>query len=124
MVLMLSVGCDQVDSRLMGEWRTNSEFYSAKYRIHVENDSVRGEVLYYNDGTTMFESSESDRKFIFKHLTQEENKYVDAVSGATKTARGSEPQMWSISVVHDDTLAIGQKIGKQTRTEIWTRIKE
>lgn len=109
---------------MIGEWRTNSEFYSAKYKIHLENDSVRGEVLYYNDGTTIFEKSDSDRKFIFSHLLKEEGVYVDAVSGATKTSDNTNPQMWAIKIRHDDTLAIGQKIGKQTRTEIWTRIKE
>ena len=124
LILMAFVmaGCNEVDPRLMGEWKTTSEHYRARYSIHMESDSVRGEVIYYNDGTTVFNTSDDDRKFIFKHLMKDGEKYVDAISGATQKDKNSNPQMWTVEVRHSDTLAIGQKIGKQTRTEIWTRV--
>lgn len=124
LICLAIYGCSDVDDRLMGVWKTDSEFYSARYQIHLENDSIRGEVLHYNDGTTIFKKAENDRRFIFKHLIKEDDTFVDAVSGATSTTGASAPQMWSITIEHEDTLAIGQKIGRQTRTEIWTRIKD
>lgn len=115
------ISCSRNDTRLLGIWQTNSDFYQARYRIHLNNDSIKGEVIYYNDGTTVITEADSPKKYVFTYLKKEKDTFVDASSGATKT---ENPQMWSIRIKSDDTLLIGQQIGKQMRTEIWTRIKE
>jgi len=58
MFLLFSIACTQHADPIEGEWKLNSRFYSATYKITKESNQLNGLVLYYNDGTTKYKQTE------------------------------------------------------------------
>ena len=105
---------------LIGEWKTNSQFYSATYQIAEEGTGLNGLVLFYDDGTTEYVHKDTKPRYIFTGLKKNSNsQYVDGISGAT--TKNSTPKSIEIKRRSYDTLEVTTYMMKQSLTEIWTR---
>lgn len=107
----------KIDDRIFGEWNVQSNFYRATYRIEKQSSKIVGKVLYYNDDTTVLHETGTDKDIFLKNLKFKENKFVDAVSGATKTNK----KAITIEVKHKDTLEVTSYVMHKPLVEIWTR---
>ena len=113
--------CNDNEQLLYGKWQVISNYYKATYEIIKENDSIKAEVLYYNDGTTIIREKDAKTYYVFKDLKASEDLFVDAMSGATKT--DDSKKNIAIKIKHNDTLEVTQYIANKPLKEIWVRNK-
>jgi len=120
--LLLSTACNQHTDPIEGEWKLNSRFYSATYKIAKERNQLNGLVLYYNDGTTKYKHDGSSNYYFFTGLKkQANNHYIDGISGATSKNEISENI--EIKYKSTDTLEVTSQVLNKPLVEIWTRNK-
>ena len=115
--IILTACSTNIDQRVLGIWKTNSNYYKAVYKIEKSNQKITGKLLYYNDGTTVLHETGTDKDIFIKDLKYKNQCYVDAVSGATKTTT----QSYKIKVKHNDTLEVTTYIRNKPLIETWTR---
>ncbi|WP_299628228.1 hypothetical protein [uncultured Tenacibaculum sp.] len=115
--IILTACSTKIDQRVFGIWKTNSNYYKATYKIEKVNKKIIGKLLYYNDGTTVLHETKTKKDIFIKDLKYKNQCYVDAVSGATKTAT----QNYKIKVKHNDTLEVTTYIRNTPLIETWTR---
>lgn len=119
LLIMLISSCHKQDV-LVGEWKINSQFYSATYQIEEEGNGLNGLVLFYDDGTTTYVHEDAKPRYAFTGLKKNSgSQYVDGVSGAT--TKNSTPKSIEIKRRSHDTLEVTTYMMKQSLTEIWTR---
>lgn len=116
---VLIFGCSKKPQHLYGKWKLISSFYDATYNIIEQDDSIKAQILYYNDGTTQYAFDKKEPWYQFTNLKHKKNQYVDAIAGATKTGT----QGISIESVHKDTLEVTSYILHKPLVEKWYRIK-
>lgn len=117
-ILIFLVGCStKIDTRILGEWNVQSQFYRATFKIEKVSKKVIGKVLYYNDDTTILKETGTDKDIFLHNLTYKNDAFVDAIAGATITKN----ERISITVKHQDTLEFTQYILHKPVVEIWTR---
>ena len=105
---------------MIGIWKVDSKFYKATCKILEENDTVKGEVLYYNDNTTVYRSKKGQAKsYFFNNIKEKNGTYIDAISGATKTKNKNKTA--TLHLVSTDTLEITTYIMNKPLKEIWVR---
>ena len=121
-LIALIVSCTSNDSKLYGSWNVVSKYYKGTYKIFKENDSIKAKVLYYNDGTTIIRESNNENYYAFNNLKKQDEIYVDAISGATKT-NDVKPNI-ELNLSHPDTLDVTTYIRNKPLKEVWIRVKE
>lgn len=121
--VILLISCENKSKKLLGSWKTTSEFYNAIYRIVEKDGSIQGIVEYYDDGTTYYKHGEGEEyEYIFKNLNEEGGVFVDAVSGATQS--DSLPKEISIEIKSTDTLEVTTYIMNRPLRENWIKVKK
>ena len=116
-ILLLFACTAKIDNRIFGEWNVQSNYYRAIYKIEKQNGKIIGKVLYYNDDTTVLHETGTDKDIFLEDLKFKENKFIDAVSGATKTNK----EALTIEVKHKDTLKVTSYVMHKPSVEIWIR---
>jgi len=122
LLLLIMCSCSKTPTVLLGQWKVESKYYQATYAIIEDNDSIKAKVLYYNDGTTIVREKDQKDYYVFKNLKYTNNRYVDAVSGATKV-KEIQPSI-ELNPIHKDTLKITKYIRNKPLKEVWTRINK
>ncbi|MGH1388047.1 hypothetical protein [Kordia sp.] len=112
--------CTKKENPMIGIWKVNSRFYKATCEILEENDTVKGEVLYYNDNTTVYRSEKGQPKsYFFNNIKEKNGTYIDAVSGATKIENENKTAI--LHLLSKDTLEVTTYILNKPLKEIWIR---
>jgi len=120
--LFIFTACIQPTDQIEGNWKVNSAFYSADYKIIKERGKLSGLVLYYYDGTTKYKHDGSTNYYYFTGLKkQQNNSYIDGVSSAT--SKVETLKNIQIKYKHKDTLEVTTHLLNQPIVEIWTRNK-
>ena len=115
--------CSKSELSILGMWKVDSKYYKATCEILEEDGTLKGRVLYYNDGTTVYRNSNGDSiKYFFSNLKENEGVYIDAVSGATST-KSLENSTTSLKLLSKDTLEVISYIMHKPLKENWIRIK-
>ncbi len=114
-------GCDSSNDTILGTWRANERHYSATYSIIKENDAYNGVVLSYSDGTKSIKHNPYSPYYLFKNLKWEGEKYIDGISGATKSE--NQKSQFIISIQHKDTISVTSSLSGGERKENWVRVK-
>lgn len=106
--------------KLEGTWKVDDGFHVAVYEITSHADYYKGEVLYYNDGTTIY-SKKDESHYAFEHLTLDGKHYVelDGITGATKTEKPNPK--FTITPLNDSTLESKTYFNEDALTHIWRR---
>lgn len=119
-ILITFCSCNESTNDIHGTWTVDSKFYRATCNITETNDAVKGQVLYYNDDTTVYTYNEGEAKnYFFNNIKVKNGGYVDAISGATKTGE----QLVTLKLRHKDTLDITRYVMNKPLKETWIRIK-
>lgn len=114
------LSCKDKKNELLGTWSVNSKFYKAICFITETEERIKGQVLYYNDDTTVYNYEEGTTKnYFFNNIKEQKNEFVDAISGATKTGE----QQIKLKLRHKDTLEVTTYIVNKPLTETWIRIE-
>ncbi len=122
MFLMLAFSCVKKNNPIIGTWEVDSKFYKATCNIIEEDNSIKGQVLYYNDDTTVYKYEEGKPKnYFFNNLKEKKGVFVDAVSGATK--KNESKEMVTLNLLSKDTLEVTTFIMHQPLKELWIRIQ-
>lgn len=123
LAIFLIVGCSTaIDSSILGKWRVEDNFHKAIYQIVEQDGALRGEVVFYDDGTTLIDKNSKETHYVFQGLKRDDDRYVDAISGAT--AKGGESPTVELKLIAKDTLEVINYIHQKAVKQIWTRIKE
>lgn len=117
--LMVIISSCQPKDSINGLWKTHDAFYRATYRIYDQKESKVAQVISYNDGTTQYTSKTRPNQFLFNNLIKNNNLYIDAVTGATKTQISKTSN--TIQIIHQDTLEITTFLFGKPLKELWTR---
>ncbi|MEW7290245.1 hypothetical protein [Aquimarina sp. 2304DJ70-9] len=117
MVIILLFSCSGKKNQLLGAWSLESNFYRATYEIVEDDGKIKAKVLYYNDDTTAYQYDGQTPQYLFSDLKEKENRYIDAVSGATNT----ETNYPNIKVISQDSLEVTTYLVNKPLKEIWIR---
>ncbi|MDC1162327.1 hypothetical protein OAT18_02675 [Tenacibaculum sp.] len=117
LILLIAACSTQIDQRIFGTWNVQSNFYKATYKIEKYSTKIIGKVCYYNDDTTILKGTNTDKDIFLHDLKYNNNVYVDAISGATKTTT----ENLTIKIKHKDTLEVTSYINHKPLIETWTR---
>lgn len=119
--LWVLVACSNPNDPIMGDWIVQNPFYRGIYKIIPDGKGFSGKVLYYNDGTTVFDTSSNKQWYVFQHAVKKDSVYVDGISGASsKTSNGSTKTI-CLKLTSHDTLEVTSYHFKQPSKELWTR---
>ncbi len=119
LIAFISTACTPLGNEIVGDWKVDSDFYNANYRIASEEGKLTTKVLYYNDGTTRYQYDGTQSKYIFHDLQEEGDVYTDGSTGATTSNKNK--QNTKLELIHPDTLLISSYILQQQVTEKWIR---
>ncbi len=117
MMIILLFSCSGRKNQLLGTWNLASKFYRATYEIVEDGGKLKAKVLYYNDDTTVYRYDEQTPQYLFSDLKEKENRYIDAVSGATNT-KTNHP---NIKIISQDSLEVTTYLMNKPIQEIWVR---
>jgi hypothetical protein len=120
--IVLTIGlfsCESKSNELLGIWELESPFYKAVYRIIDNGDSVKTQILFYDDDTYRYRFNGQNLKYQFQNIKEKEGYFVDAVSGATENA--DEIEESKLEFLNADTLLVTTYKMKKTITEKWGR---
>ncbi len=117
--LMVIISSCQSKDSINGLWKTHDAFYRATYRIYDQKESKVAKIISYNDGTTQYTSQTRPNQFLFNNLIKNNEHYIDAVTGATKTQISKTSN--TIQMIHQDTLEVTTFLFGKPLKELWTR---
>lgn len=116
----LMLCCTKQEHKIIGEWKVLSNFHRAIYNIELLDNKLVGRVIYYNDDTTELRATNTNSDlFLFDLKSQNNNTYVDAISGETTLNNHAT----TLEVIHKDTLITTTYYQKKPIKEIWIRTK-
>ena len=117
-ILISLFACRQkVDNTIFGTWHFQSKYYTGTFKIIEEQNTIKGQVLNYDDGTSKYKWNDENPKYIFQNLKYKNNQFIDGISGATKKASMS-PAI-TIKILHQDTLEVVNNYS----VEKWIRLE-
>jgi len=116
-MLILTACGGASDDVLLGTWQAQDKYYTGLYQIIDQDGELFGKVLYYDDGTTLYEFDIAKPKYIFEGLAYYKGVFVDA------EARTTHKPSITLKVLHPDTLEVKLFVNYQPSTEIWVRKK-
>jgi hypothetical protein len=117
LILLIALsGCSKPQNEIVGVWQPKSKFYSATYQLELQNNQLVGKVIYYDDGTTTYKQTGTEKDIFLKNVTYKNDEFVDSFSGATTP----NPDI-TLKHIHKDTLKVSTKILNSVLTEFWIR---
>lgn len=111
--------CENEADKLLGTWKLESPFYKAEYRIVNNGDSIKTQILFYDDDTYRYRFNGQNLKYQFQNIEEKEGYFVDAVSGATQ--KTGEVNQSKIEFLNADTILVTTYEMKKPITEKWGR---
>ncbi len=119
LMLCFLFSCSNEEDKLLGIWQSDSEFYRATYKIEKKGTDVKGLLLYYNDDTTVYKYEGDKEHYLFTGLKQQDQIFVDATAGATKSVSAKNPI--ELKLINYDTLAVTTYVMNRSLKEFWIR---
>jgi len=113
--------CSSPNDPIMGYWTVQSRFYQGTYKIIPDGKGFSAAVVYYNDGTTVFDSSSNNQWYVFQQAVKKDSLYVDGISGASSKSSSGQAKTICLKLSSPDTLEVTSYHFKQPSKELWTR---
>lgn len=120
LLLLLVASCADTKDPLEGEWEVRSRFFKARYEILKEDNQLKALVLFYDDGTTVYNYDGTKRHYAYQNLRKKEDIYVDVVSGATKH-KESDTMTDHIRMIGNDSLQMITYMMNKPIIDVWVR---
>jgi hypothetical protein len=108
--------------QIIGQWEVHSRFYKEEYDVVKRKSQYIVYSTMLDDGTTFKKYSENSEKNKLYTLNFKKDKWVDAVSGATKSDSNDTSSI-ILTSNHRDTIRIRRKFFFRWIEELWTRKK-
>jgi len=116
------ISCNSSTNVLIGKWQVESPFYKAIYQIVKKDGRLKTQILFYDDDTYRYRFNGKKEKYLFQNIQQNEEAFVDMVSGATK--QSDQSKLPKLILVHQDTLSVTTYQMRKPITETWVRINQ
>lgn len=116
------ISCNSSTNVLIGKWQVESPFYKAIYQIVKKDGKLKTQILFYDDDTYCYRFNGKKEKYLFQNIQQNDEAFVDMVSGATKPS--DQSKLPKLILVHQDTLSVITYQMRKPITETWVRINQ
>lgn len=115
---ILLSSCSKEEDKIKGIWKVESPFYKATYHIVEKRNTLFANVLYYNDGTTLFSGNSKVPRIYLSDIQYYKGKYI--AKNVQKIFRGEEEKI-ILELVEDNEIMVTTTIMHKPLIEKWIR---